>query len=432
MQQEDLGPTQRPSDTVYQKRALAEWQGDLQDLDPQVRRKAVEALGRFGSRAVPALSQASHDADAFTRLEAISALKRIGLAAVPALIEILQDTTYPERRLVAAALGEMGPTAKDAVPHLIRGLTDTDPSLRTAVIEALGQIGPPANDAVPALVLAMRDTDSTMRRAVGEALKKIGPAPRAAIPALAQALRDPNPEVKEQAAEALGRLGPTAKIGVPLLKQATRDPSSVVRSSAKGALKHISPEWAAEKNRIIISRIAFSIVGLALLSLLGNLRDSQQSRFRSTTGDRLINVNNGVDIGVVVRMEDKHTFPNGVVGRAYTIRGPDDVEMDMVADRLEEIARVESVRSTAPYRTKNGSYYGCLTRAALDRAVDLQVDEDKVAFGRLLGTGVCFFLKPSVPVFVVEHDFQHNVVQIRQEGQLGTAWTFGEAIEMVR
>jgi hypothetical protein len=354
----------------------------------------------------------------------------IGPAAIPALNEILGDTNYPDRRFTATVLGEMGSTGKDAVPALVQALTDTDASLRKAVAEALGRIGPPANDAVPTLVLAMRDTDSTMRRAVVEALKKIGPAPRAAMSALAQALRDPNPAVKQQAAEALGRLGPTAKVVVSLLKQATRDPSSVVRSSAKEALKHISPEWVAERNRIIISRITLSIIGLTVLLVLANLRDSQQSRFRFTVGERLINVNNGVEVGIVVRTEENHTFPNGTVGRAYIIRRPDDVEMGAAADRLEEIAR-DANRSAAPYRTKKG-FYGCLTQAALDRAVQLDVDEDKVAFMKLLDTGACVLLKPDVSVFLEEYNSEHNRVKIRAEGDLGAIWTFREALEAVR
>ena len=152
MQQEDLEPPQIPSDTRYQGRTQAEWEADLQDLDPKVKRKAAEAMGHFGPSAIPALSQVLQDADASTSFGAILALKRIGLAAIPALNEILRDTNYPGRRFAAAVLGEMGPTAKDAVPTLVQALRDTDPSLRMAVAEALGRIGPSANDAVQALV----------------------------------------------------------------------------------------------------------------------------------------------------------------------------------------------------------------------------------------------------------------------------------------
>jgi hypothetical protein len=60
--------------------------------------------------------------------------------------------------------------------------------------------------------------------------------------------------------------------------------------------------------------------------------------FRFSVGDALVNVNNGVEVGVIVRTETAHTFRNGTVGRAYIVAMPNGVEMDMVADVLERIA----------------------------------------------------------------------------------------------
>jgi len=60
--------------------------------------------------------------------------------------------------------------------------------------------------------------------------------------------------------------------------------------------------------------------------------------FRFSVGDQLANVNNGVEIGLVVRTEMAHTFRNRGVGRAYIIARPDGTEMDMNADVLERIA----------------------------------------------------------------------------------------------
>jgi len=60
--------------------------------------------------------------------------------------------------------------------------------------------------------------------------------------------------------------------------------------------------------------------------------------FRFSVGDTLVNVNNGVEVGVVLRTETAHTFRNGTVGRAYIVARPNGVEMDMVADALERIA----------------------------------------------------------------------------------------------
>lgn len=60
--------------------------------------------------------------------------------------------------------------------------------------------------------------------------------------------------------------------------------------------------------------------------------------FLFSVGDSLVNVNNGMEIGVVVRTEMAHTFRNGTVGRAYIIARPNGAEMDMVAEVLERIA----------------------------------------------------------------------------------------------
>lgn len=229
-------------------------------------------------------------------------------------------------------------------------------------------------------MLAMGDTDFTVQQAVAKALNKIGPAPQAAVPTLARALGDPNPIVKQQAAEALGKLGPAAKAVVPLLKRATLNDSPVVRSSAKEALKRISPEWATERRRRIIFG---TIAALVLLWALGQLARVAEN-----------------------------VSPKPQVS-------------------LSEPSSEGVNRSAAPYRIKRG-FYGCLTQAALDRAVDLKVNKDEVAFRKLLDTNVCLFLKPDVPVFLDEYDSEHNTVKIRPEGHLGTVWTFGEAIEMVR
>lgn len=70
--------------------------------------------------------------------------------------------------------------------------------------------------------------------------------------------------------------------------------------------------------------------------------------YRFCPGDSLVNVNNAADIGVVTAIEESHTFQNGTVGRAYIIRRPNGIEMDMVASVLEEIARRTGSSTPAP------------------------------------------------------------------------------------
>src|SRR5205823_6105632 len=106
-----VGQAQEPR---YQGRTLAEWQGDLRDLSPQVRLRAIEALRAFGAPAVPALIQVLKDADAGVRQRAAGTLaymdKAAAKEAVPALIQAVKDTDTSVRRWVVQALYSIGPT----------------------------------------------------------------------------------------------------------------------------------------------------------------------------------------------------------------------------------------------------------------------------------------------------------------------------------
>jgi vesicle coat complex subunit len=86
---------------------------------------------------------------------AIDALGDIRPAAVPALIQILADPEADSyvKSNAAYALGNIGPAAAEAVPALIQILTDPDPNryVKGCAAEVLGQIGPAAGEAVPAL-----------------------------------------------------------------------------------------------------------------------------------------------------------------------------------------------------------------------------------------------------------------------------------------
>ena len=82
----------------------------------------------------------------------IDALGRIGAAAVPALVEVLADPNPVVRRRAAQALARIGPDARDAVPDLIVTLQDRNEEVRKSAARALGQIGPDARAAIPALM----------------------------------------------------------------------------------------------------------------------------------------------------------------------------------------------------------------------------------------------------------------------------------------
>ena len=163
----------------YQERTFADWQGDLGDRSPEVRRRAAHALAHFGPVAVPALARTINDVTVQVRLAAVWTLGEMGPVAkdaVPALAQALADLNVQVRQTAAWALGAFGPAAKDAVPELARAMSDSGPVVRANAAQALGSIGPAAKDAALALARATLGGHSYVGGNAANALKAIGPA----------------------------------------------------------------------------------------------------------------------------------------------------------------------------------------------------------------------------------------------------------------
>jgi HEAT repeat protein len=270
------------------------------------------ALGRAGAPAIPGLLEALKDENPDVRGRAVEALGKIGdTSVVSSLIALLPDEATPHREtkricdLAAAVLEEMGtpealealaqwrgvavvtePAAEpeqspvqeapsitqwEALSHLLetlhnpnwgireraaktmreqakalRGLDDPivvnllanalrdpDEFVRWAAVEALAWIKD--DTTIPLLLEALHDKQWTVRLAVIRALIEIGDSN--VTPALLHALNDRHTPLREAAAEALGRLGSPA--AVPGLLQALGDNDGFVRRSAAEALGEI-------------------------------------------------------------------------------------------------------------------------------------------------------------------------------------------------
>lgn len=61
-------------------------------------------------------------------------------------------------------------------------------------------------------------------------------------------------------------------------------------------------------------------------------------------GDTLSRMTDGAVLGVVVRLERAHSFPDGSAGPAYVVRSADQHETVFDADELERSARIEAIR----------------------------------------------------------------------------------------
>lgn len=157
---------------------------DRREENSDSRIVVVDALGKMGQTAVPALIVALRDEEGSVRYSAASALRQIGKPAVLALIVALKDRDSGVRSNAAWVLGTIGEGAKDAVPALIAALKDQNWRVRYHAASALGRIGKEAKDAVPQLTIAVKNDEcSETRRAAITSLRQIAPDEVASFPA---------------------------------------------------------------------------------------------------------------------------------------------------------------------------------------------------------------------------------------------------------
>jgi HEAT repeat protein len=251
--------TSQGKEPTYEAKTLSEWVAVARDKDPALRRDAVWALGKIGSKAIPALTESLKDKDTDVRRLATLALGEMGSeakAAVPALTKLLKDRDTAVCRAAAEALGEIGPPAKAAVPALIESLKDRDTDARRLAALALGDIGTQAKAAVPALTKLLKDEDTEVRMSAAWALGHIAPQATTAIPALTELLKDKSQLVREAAASALGDFGPKAKAAIPALRELLKGKDKQVQKAATEALEKIKKEKKYEPVRVAGSEVA--------------------------------------------------------------------------------------------------------------------------------------------------------------------------------
>ena len=195
--------------------SIAEKLQHLRSDDPEVRRRAVRALGRLGLRAIQALAERLGDEETpWVRRDVAEVLRAVGRAWYEIFLRRLRDGTPEARERAADALGWMGQAA--AAPEVLRALAgrlrDEDRAVRVAAAWALGRMGPAAAapEVLEALAERLRDEDPAVRRAAADALRAMGPAAATleTFRALAGCLRDRDRDVRRAATEALVRLAP--------------------------------------------------------------------------------------------------------------------------------------------------------------------------------------------------------------------------------
>lgn len=157
--------------------------------------------------------------------------------AVAPLTAIVADKSNPPkvRAAATAALGELGPIAKDAVPTLINAHSEHVPALDQQLPWTLSRIGDPS--AVPTLVDLLRSVPADDRYRMSAILDEItwfGPRAASAGPDLVRLLSDDDWDLRVDAGFALGEIGYDG--AVPFLSRALDGPDWRLSFEAARAL----------------------------------------------------------------------------------------------------------------------------------------------------------------------------------------------------
>ena len=135
---------------------------------PEVRRRALEALGVFDTPEVAEwIARAYHSADAPLRQSALFAMGRsCDPRWLPSILDELESDDPAMRYEAANAAREQGDAT--AAPRLSRMLSDGDAQVRMAAVQALGGVGGPT--ALRVLREAAESDDPALREAAQEAV----------------------------------------------------------------------------------------------------------------------------------------------------------------------------------------------------------------------------------------------------------------------
>lgn len=214
--------------------------------DPNRQRLAEQYLERIGSRSIPALVDALHDADPRVRYMAAHALglgRLRSTSTLPALIEAMRDQEAIVRESAIDTLGRLGEAASAAVSPLLHALTEPSesPSVKSAILLALGRIGTPKAEILPAFLRHLESENPQLRGCAAEAVGMLGKGAEEAISPLRHLLRDPHATVRFRAVEALGEIGSTSSSLLPDLLACLDDAELDIRIATIQTLGALGP-----------------------------------------------------------------------------------------------------------------------------------------------------------------------------------------------
>ncbi|GBL39903.1 hypothetical protein EMGBD2_11610 [Nitrospirota bacterium] len=173
----------------------------LQDVRPEMRRTAVESLGKIGDpQATESILPLSRDPSALVREAAITALGRLKPTATEAVVlllaDALEDPVESVRQAAVVAIGEIEPRSQLLQP-IVALLQSSDPNIKKAAAQALIQVD--SSQWIPQLIAAGHDPDAAVRQGIVAAVGESGGS--SVAPWLREYLaQDPSPRVRAEAA----------------------------------------------------------------------------------------------------------------------------------------------------------------------------------------------------------------------------------------
>ncbi|TWT55540.1 nSTAND1 domain-containing NTPase [Allorhodopirellula solitaria] len=226
---------------------------------------ALEQLGPKAAVAVPDLEKLLDGDDHKLRYRAAIAIVIVGegKTASPEVVTALNEClNQPPGQYVssihidaAEAVKQLGPKGVVAVPGLLTWLRARKSQAATLgfgseiryAAAALGSIGPGAKDAIPDLI-EMLQHEYPVGPAAQGALSKIGVA---AVPSLEVALAGDNLESQMRAARALGAIGPPANMALESIRKASMSDNLLLRVYCWYAITKISLNGDATERQLI-------------------------------------------------------------------------------------------------------------------------------------------------------------------------------------
>jgi len=217
----------------------------LDDSADEIRKLALEALGRLGEPATDALINWVQNGDNACSddlyCETVDAIAAIGEPAVAKLMAIYEECVPRAREMILVSIRERHCPAANVVPFLIKALDDPSVRVRWQALWTLKAYGADATAALPRLVYALTNE---YERYTGIKRTEYYTDEFAALPAFLREGADM--EAISDIAEVLGVIGPDAYTALDVLMQLLENEENIkIRTAIFKAIGEIGPRMQA-------------------------------------------------------------------------------------------------------------------------------------------------------------------------------------------